>query len=470
MVALGRKPKLQPNVIAACRRSFLRFCVAMNPEFDVSDFAATVAMNLQSFYLDTRDGLKPKILLQAPPQHGKSYIAAELFPAWLLGINPNLKVVVVSYDGDLALRRNISIQRLIESSPYKELFPDTRLKATRSMLEERNALGFTIVARLGSLRAVSIGMSLTGHSMDIGIIDDPVKSLKEARSPTINQNTYDWYKTVFKTRFSKVGGTVMMMTRWSVNDLAGRVMEDEEWEDLRFPAINDQGEALVESRHPLSQLLETKEELPEIFWEALYMQNPFPPGGQIIHEDWLQYYQVLPEEFSKIFITGDTAFTVHESCSYSVFSVWGLSENNLYMLDMWRDQVTSPYLKEEALKIWEKWKNGINGTPCSDFFIEMKSSGIGLVQEFQANYAIPVTGIERGKDKWTRLMEVLTYIKAGRLHLPLNAPWLKYVINEMVQFTEYKKNPEQKDDIVDTVIDALNEAFINANCTWITQL
>ncbi len=460
-----RQPKNKPkNVLDLCKTSFLRFMVAMDPTFKVSDFSFEVAQELQSFYKEAQGGKKPHVLLEAPPQHGKSTQVAQLFPAWLLGINPNLRIVIATYAFSLALKRNLAIQKIIESPPYQKVFPQVKLRTTRSILDgERDAEGFTIIGASGGIRFVGMGTGLTGHSMDIGIIDDPYKDMASARSPVINAKTIEWYHSVFETRGSKVAGIVMMLTRWTVNDLAGHLVATGQWKQLKYKAINPYGKALVPHLHSRIQLLQLKKVFPEALWEAMYQQNPIIQGGNIIKESWLLYYSALPSKFEKIFITGDTAFTTAEASDYSVFTVWGKSENNLYMLDMWRDKVISPDLKEATLKLWDKWASGLSNTPCSTFYIENKASGIGLIQELRRDYQVPIKAVERQKDKYTRLTEVLTYIEAGRLHLPLNAPWIKEVVGEMISFSD--DNSHEHDDIVDTILDALNVAYVKKRVT-----
>lgn len=395
----------------------------------------------------------PNLLLEAPPQHGKSLLCAELFPAWCLGVNPDTRTVVATYTFTLAKRRNMEIQRIIESRKYKQIFPETRLRQGNKTIEgEKNAEGFEIVKHRGGLRCVGVGGSLTGFSVDIGIIDDPYKDMAEARSSTQNNSVIEWYNSVFKTRLSKQSGVVMMLTRWATNDLAAWCLDNESWREHKYRAIENK-KALVPALHPIEQLLKIRESMPDSIWEAMYQQNPYIQGGNIIKEEWLQYYQTLPERFERIFIVGDTAQKVKEHNDFSVFSCFGSDGNNLYMLDMWRDKVTAPGLREAALNFWSKWESGLNGQMCSGFYIEDKASGTGLIQDLQRDSPIPIIPVPRSIDKYTRLMDILNYIQAGRLWLPANAVWTKTAVSEMAAFSGDMKH--EHDDITDTIIDGL---------------
>jgi len=451
-----------------CRVSFVHFIAAIQPDFVFSDFSRRVANDLQRFYIATQRGEMPNLLLEAPPQHGKSREAAELFPAWVLGINPDIRVSVATYAFPLAKKRNMEIQRVMATPAYRQIFPETKLRTSNDPTEgEKTAEGFDIVKRRGGARFVGVGGSLTGFSTDIGIIDDPYKDMQQARSSTQNNAVIEWYNSVFKTRMSKVSGSVLMLTRWTTNDLAAWCATNEDWTEVKYRAIEN-GKALVPSLHPLEQLLKIKASMPAVIWEAMYQQNPFIQGGNVIREEWLQYYQTFPERFERIFITGDTAQKAKEHNDFTVFSVWGTSENALYWLDLWRDKVTSPGLRKAAKDIWSKWHPGYGETRASGFYVEDKASGTGLIQDLQVESAIPIVPIQRDKDKYTRLLDVLNYIQAGRLYIPANAPWTNVAIGEMAAFSADMKHAN--DDIVDTMIDGLTIAFGPGNVSMFDVL
>lgn len=448
-----------------CRGSLLAFIHNFDPLFKISDFSYRVAQALEIFYSDTqkRDS-NPSVLLEAPPQHGKSTQVAVYFPAWLLGINPELRIIIATYSSELASDRCIAIQKIIASPFYQQIFPHTKLPSLRLRLSgKRDIFSFELTDYKGGLKTASIGMPLTGFSADIGIIDDPYKDMASARSYTINQKTFSWYSTVFNTRLSQFGGTVLMLTRWTLDDLGGEFAKKPDCKCLKFQALDSNGRPLVPALFSRLALLHKKSEMSSTDWSAMYQQSPQIIGGNIVKKSWLQTYITLPTKFSKIFITGDTAIKVHESCDYSVFTVWGESENNLYLLDMWRDRVDSPDLKAAAIKLWDKWGPGIGNTPCSTFYVEDKASGSGLIQDLRRNSRIPIKGVPRSKDKFTRIQEILPQIEIGRLHLPLNASWTQTVVDELIFFTGDGK--DQHDDIVDTVIDALNIVYLQKKVT-----
>lgn len=192
---------------------------------------------------------------------------------------------------------NRDVQRIMTEPEYAAIFPHSTLNNKRvSLLTNpalRNNERFDIVGHRGYYVSTGVGGPLTGKSVDIGIIDDPFKNMKEARSETIIESVISWYNTVFLTRLSQKSGQLIMATRWTVEDLLGYIIEKNKntgrLKVLSFPAINGQGEALVPELHSFDKLMETKQSLTEFEWSALYQQEPQIIGGNIIKDEWWRF-------------------------------------------------------------------------------------------------------------------------------------------------------------------------------------
>jgi hypothetical protein len=78
------------------RQNFRAFRLAIHPEMITSWWPQEIARHLQIFYDDLIAGKRPKMIIAAPPQHGKSMAAAD-FIAWIAGKNPDLKTIFASY-------------------------------------------------------------------------------------------------------------------------------------------------------------------------------------------------------------------------------------------------------------------------------------------------------------------------------------------------------------------------------------
>lgn len=152
------------------RRGLLDFICYINPEYIVSEFAQELCGAIEQFLEDQRAGKRPVLVVQAPPQHGKSDIVSRYAPAWLFGQNPDLSIGGLSYAKDLASDMNRDVQRIMLSPEYGRLFPDASLSAKRAvhvdMESKRNSDVFEIVNRKGRYIGAGVGGPLTGKRLD----------------------------------------------------------------------------------------------------------------------------------------------------------------------------------------------------------------------------------------------------------------------------------------------------------------
>lgn len=327
------------------RASLHDFIQYINPEYITSKFSQTVCDALDQFLLDMMNGVRPILILGAPPQHGKSDIVSRYLPAYFFGKYPEMRVGALSYSADLAGDMNADVQRIMSTPEYRNIFPGAWLgnKPDDGVAVKRNTDEFGIANHKGTYVCAGVGGPLTGKKIDLGIIDDPIKNAKEALSPTTKKSIWNWYVSTFKTRLSKNSGEIIMATRWATDDLSGRVVEiTPRAKVLAFPAINEQGEALVPELHPKEKLLETKTILGDYFWSAMYQQSPKQAGGSIFKDEWIKYYlpKDLPTNFDIVIHSWDMTFKDSEGTDYVVGQVWGKKGANAYLLHQVRARMS----------------------------------------------------------------------------------------------------------------------------------
>ena len=446
------------------RTNLLSFIQYINPDYIVSDFVIDVCAALDTFLVDMMNGLRPVLILSAPPQHGKSDMVSRYLPAYTFGRHKELRIAGLSYAKDLASDMNRDVQRIMMSDEYKRLFPDACLNSRRVVNMEveakRNSETFEIVGHRGSYVGQGVGGPLTGKKVDLGIIDDPIKNAQEALSETTKRSVWNWYTSTFITRLSKNSGQIIMATRWAIDDLSGRIIENNtRAKVLTFPAINEQGEALVPGLHPIDKLLETKATLSDFFWSAMYQQNPIPIGGNIFKDEWWQYWRALPKiQYRMIYV--DTAQKTKEQNDYTVFECWGKGvDGRIYLLDMIRDKWEAPQLLVQARAFWQKHRSKTEkslGT-LRKMKIEDKVSGTGLIQQLsQGKNRIPVEGIPRDKDKTIRALDVAPQIEIGNVVLPESHAHLSDLLTEAKLFPN-----GAHDDTLDPMMDAIEDMLLD---------
>ncbi|MFB9996884.1 MULTISPECIES: phage terminase large subunit [Providencia] len=438
------------------RRSLHEFIQYINPEYITSHFSQTVCDALDRFIIKMMNGERPVIILGAPPQHGKSDIVSRYLPAYIFGKYPDLRIAGLSYGKDLASDMNRDVQRIMMSDEYAALFPLSCLNAKRVVTIEveakRNSETFEIVGRKGTYISQGVGGPLTGKKVDLGIIDDPIKNAKEALSPTTKQSVWNWYVSTFKTRLSKNSGEIIMATRWATDDLSGRVIENNKKAIvLEFPAINDDGEALVPELHPIDKLLETKAILGDYFWSAMYQQKPKPGDGQIFHEEFARYYlpKDLPESFDEIIHSWDMTFKDSDGTDYVVGQVWGKKGANAYLLYQIRKRMSFTETLKAVKLLVEKYPQARRK------LVEDKANGPAVIDSLKSIIS-GLVPIEPDGSKIARAHACTAEWEAGNVWLPHKAiaPWITETVDEITTFPF-----AGHDDTVDAMTQALRYLF-----------
>lgn len=443
----------------AARRHMQELILYLDPDYIVSDFSRQVCAALEAFFAAAKAGERPILILAAPPQHGKSQLVSRYFPAWLFGQDQDLSIGALSYGKDLASDMNRDVQRIMMSDEYGRLFPDAALNSRRGVTIEveakRNSETFEIVNRRGRYVSQGVGGPLTGKRLDIGIIDDPIKNAQEALSDAVKEAVWNWYTTTFLTRLSQNSGQIIMATRWATDDLSGRIIQNNpRARVLSFPAIGDDGRALVPELHSIEKLIEQKAGMSEFFWSAMYQQSPIVLGGNIFKAEWWQYWRGLPAmEWRAIY--ADTAQKTKESNDYTVFQCWGKSvRGQAVLIDQVRGKWEAPELLVQARAFWDKHRNMVGATgTLRKMDVEDKVSGTGLIQTLRRE-GIPIVPRPRDKDKITRALDVVAMIEAGNVLLPEAAPWLSDFLTEAAAFPT-GKHDDQLDPMMDAVADML---------------
>lgn len=216
------------------RQSLLAFTRYTYPDYAPGPHHHLLCDKLEAI----EQGRISRLMVFMPPRHGKSELVSRRFPAWYLGRNPHRQIISASYGATLAQDFGRDVRNLVACRRFNVLFPTVTLSpdSTAKDLWHTNAGGL--------YTATGIGGGLTGRGADLAIIDDPVKDRQDAESPTRRAAVWDWYRAVLRTRLMPGGAIILAMTRWSPDDLAGRLLDDmqnhtgEDWHVLSLPALS----------------------------------------------------------------------------------------------------------------------------------------------------------------------------------------------------------------------------------------
>jgi predicted phage terminase large subunit-like protein len=268
---------------------YAQFC---DPQYTYSPLAAGIAWQLDRLGKDIR-----RLVISVPPRHGKSRLCSVEWTSWMMGRRPGVEIVLASYSGDLAKEHSRRARERVRTRQWRTVFPDVTEDT------EQAAAANWKLTNGSSFQAVGVGGSLTGRGADILIVDDPIKDYAEAHSATQRQRVWDWFMSVAMTRLSPGGIVVIIMTRWHVDDLVGRLLdptrqaelredggETEVWHQYKLPALAEEndplkrhpGEALFPDRFPASDLESKRRSLGPYVFGSLYQQNPVPAQGNVV--------------------------------------------------------------------------------------------------------------------------------------------------------------------------------------------
>ena len=389
----------------------------------------------------TIEGKMPRLIINLPPRHLKSFMASVAWPAFVLGNDPTAKLICISYSDDLAKALSFDFKRIVESDWYRRVFPDVRFVKTKE--------GEFVTDQGGSRYATSVGGTLTGRGGDFIIIDDPIKA-EDAMSEKARQFVNDWFRSTPISRLEDKGCSVLIlvMQRLHVNDLTGFVEAGGGFHKLSLPAIamknetialrngkyyeRREGEALHEAREGLVVMRRIRDDIGAFHFASQYQQSPSTPDGAMFKRRWFKFFDqpLQRHPHGMLYVSIDSALSTSITADYSVISLVYVFERDFYVLSTERGRWDYEQLKEKALRYRKRYGDQIT------FLVEGAGSGISLIEYFRKEL-INCFSYKPNADKVARAARAIPILEDGRVHI-LNRPgknaWVEPYINEFVNF------------------------------------
>jgi len=433
--------------VDTCHDEFIPFVKSMWPEFIAGRHHYIIAEKLEQI---ARGEIK-RLIINMPPRHTKSEFASYLFPAWMIGRKPEMKIIQATHTTELAVNFGRKVKNLLETEEYQEIFEDCELSV------DSKASGRWDTKSGGMYYAVGVGSNLAGRGGDLIVIDDP-HSEQTAMSASGFENAWEWYTAGPRQRLQPGGAIVLVQTRWSEKDMTGNLIRQmtkdsmaDQWEVVELPAILPSGEPTWPEFWKREELEQVKASVPAYQWNAQYQQDPTAEELSILKREWWKVWEKdeVPN-LQYVIQSYDTAFSKRETADYSAITTWGVfypleigGPPNLILLDAQKGRWDFPELKEIALDQYKFWDP-------ETVIIEAKASGMPLTHELQ-NMGIPVVNFtpSRGNDKLSRVHSISPLFEAGMIWAP-EERWAEDVIEECAAFPN-----GTHDDLVDSLTQAL---------------
>ena len=453
------------------KHDLIEFCKAMQADYKVGAHHRRLA----DLLMDIEKGLKDRITVSIAPRHGKSQLVSIYYAAWYMGRNPNHKIMLVSHTADLAVDFGRKVRNLIATAEYQKVFPGVQLAA------DSKSAGRWNTNHGGEFFATGVGSALAGRGAHLLLIDDP-HSEQDVLSGNFDafEKAYQWFAYGARTRLMPEGKVAIVATRWSEDDLIGRLIRDmtqnpgaDQYEVFEFPAIlsveetdretgkvNIIEKALWPEFFDLTALRRTKASMPAFQWNAQYQQNPTGEEASIIKREWWQLWtKEKPPPCEYIIMSLDAAAESHNRADFTALTTWGVfvndeagsphrGEHHIILLDAVKERMEFPELKRMAMEAYKEWEPDA-------FIVEKKSSGSALYQEMRRAGLLvqeytPTRGSSNNPNtKMARLNSVADIVASGLCWVPTHR-WAEEVVEEIAGFPFMRH-----DDLVDASIMAL---------------
>lgn len=379
-----------------------------------------------------------RLIVNAPPRHGKSELISHWLPVWHLDWYPDRRIIAACYGDSLASDwgRAVRDEFLMNEATWTRVRQDTQ------------AVNDWKTTEGGGMRTAGVGGPLTGKGGDLIILDDPHKNWEDAMSPISRQRLIDWFNAVLYTRLEPDASIIVVQTRWHERDMTGYLLNDhsDSWTRIILPALAEkddplgrsEGEALCPERFTAERLLEIKNAVGLQMFAGIFQQRPTPPEGSIVKHAHLRYYDELPEDLESFLLSFDLTFEADGS-SFVVGQAWAKKGANYYILDQVRAKPDFSGQLAMVRQLKKAWPQ------ATVILVERKANGAALISTLKDE--IPgIVPIVPTSSKEARLMAVQPLFEAGNVWCPAKgrAAWVSEWVDELTTFP-YSENDDQVD-------------------------
>ena len=128
MLLLDEKKKDQ-----AIRDDFLTFVKYMWPEFIEGEHHKIMSDKFNR----VANGKLKRLIINMAPRHTKSEFASNFLPAWMIGNQPDLKIIQATNNAELAVRFGRKAKTLMDSEEYKKYLTQDYVRTQKLQVSGR---------------------------------------------------------------------------------------------------------------------------------------------------------------------------------------------------------------------------------------------------------------------------------------------------------------------------------------------
>lgn len=410
-----------------------------------------------------------RIIVEVPPRHGKSEEISVHTPIWFLEHWPWANVILTTYAADLAegFGRRVRDSFLLDDAQEGLGLLDTRIRPDVQRIDH------FITTEGGGMASVGIGGPITGRGAHLLLVDDYVKNWAEASSEMVLQGIFNWFITTAYTRLEPGGSCIVLATRWAINDLIGRLLQEDKdhmWKVIRLPAIAEEndplnrkvGEALWPARYPIEKLRQIQALMGSFMFDAMYQQDPKSAGESKADVEQIRIVdRIENEQLFRWTRSWDFAATAAQTkrkkrSDWTVGSLVGTNGRpgsptaRTAIVDMIRQKLNPAGIETLVKQVADADGHGV------PIVIEQEpgASGKMAAQHIATNvlrgYNVTIKP-PAGENKWIRAQPYIAAVDHGRIEM-LRAKWNQVHKDELKDFPNGRY-----DDTVDSVSQGYNE-------------
>ena len=456
------------KAILQARRDLIAFTQLMMPHPDHPEDPAQTLYDAQKVHRVMGAALEEveaerimRLAINIGPRFGKTTLASGMFPAWYIGRHPDRSIIVATYNRAYSWDLGRKVQEIMRLPQYAQVFPEAVIKVKAAAVDR---IGTT---EGGVLFFIGRGSSATGRGGHTLLIDDPIKDAAEAASLLIRDKMWEWYQKVARTRLMTGRGTIVLIqTRWSEDDLVGRLLDENnahysveearKWRKIDLPALAEEndvlgrkpGQSLWPERFPEDYLNDLQISDPRGF-ASLYQGRPAPREGAFFKAANIIPYRMsdMPaKERMRFYGASDLAVSLEQRADKSCLMVVGVDEaDHLWIMpDVVWLRLDAIGAVEGIVTLMEKYKPQFWWSEAGQIH---KSVGPFLLKRMRERRVFcAIDTITPSVDKQQRAQAIQARSAMDMVHFPTFTRWWSAAQDQILKFPN-----GANDDFVDTL-------------------
>ncbi len=386
-----------------------------------------------------------KLCIEAARDHGKSFYFSNAYLIWKLysysrpvwkqyAKRPSKSNSNRGYLFSFSLQQSVDLMEILKGTIEANDTLKERLMPENT--KEGAWASTNILCKNGArLTCKGFGSSVRGAHPYFIVVDDGLKD-NVIYSQLQRTKSIDYFHSVIMNMLVPGGQIIVVGTPFHANDLYGDLKSKSiaatgnrnGWFVIEYPAIFPDGRILWPGRWGFDDLMDKRATQGNIIFSRENLCRPitnessiFPMKVLEVSVRGMEKYTLVrnrddfPMKFARIVVGCDFAISANVGADWSVFTVWGVTEEReMYLMYMYREKGKTFYEQMQTLK-------AINVRFRPDIMVvEQNQFQVVFVQEGDRQ-GLPVMGHTTGIDKYdlkTGWPGIAVLMERGKIHIP----------------------------------------------------